>query len=378
MAGDPEAVLERHEAALASLRASLLDIEATPSYLMLIGDEVGPQTQAKVGSVADDAASLWPMVDAAGGALTHVREYLDTNGLRGRHRDEVIRLLSERWVSYHGGTGRLAIGELLAGLRTTFDELQRWVTEINDLWLAVIPRIDAARSTLNRLQSEVDELGVPEPLVGRARALADDLERRLVEDPLGVVAGDGPHLDAQVEAAASQVASLRAGRDSLDDDLRGTEELLASLRLLRARAEASASESRAKVGSVDGLVRVPTPAVIDGPGGLAERLDELFVERAGANWAQKRTLLDSWLTTARKLERQLERAVAANRAPLDRRDDLRGRLRAYQAKMAAVGKAEDMELAAIVDRAREQLYRAPADMDEASTAIDELARRLRS
>lgn len=376
LAGDPEAVLERHESALTSIRTGLLDIESSPSYLMLVGDEVGLETQAKAGSAAEGAADLWTLINAADGALAHVREYVTTNGTARRHRDEVARLLTDRWVSYEGSNRPVSIPDLVHDLRSRFDAIQRWVTEINDLWLSVLPRIDAARATLDRLQAEVDALDVPEPLIGRARALADDLERRLVEDPLGVVPGDGPQLDEQVAAAADQVASMRAGHDNLEADLGGTEQLLAALRVLRARAEAAASESEAKVAGADGLVRVPATTVLDGPGGLAERLDAVFHERA--NWAQRRALLDGWLTTARKLERQLERAEERNRRPLEIRDDLRGRLRAYQAKMAAVGRAEDMELAAVVDRARTELYRAPADLDAATAAIDELARRLRS
>lgn len=378
LAGDPEAVLERHESALAALRAGLVDLEASPSYLMLVGDEVGPETVSKIGGATDGAAQLWPLINAADSALTHVRDYVRTNGTKGRHRPELVRLLRDRWISYEGSPDRLAIGEVLQRFRSNYDEIRKWVTQINDLWLALLPRIDAARTTLVRLQAEVDELGVPEPLIGRARALAEDLEQRLVSDPLGVVPGDGPQLDAQVAEAANQVASMRAGHDNLDVDLQATEQLLANLRLLRARAEAGASESQAKVVDPEGLVRVPTAELLDGPNGLAERLDSLFGAGDGATWAQRRTLLDSWLNTARKLERQLLRAEEANRAPLVRRDELRGRLKAYQAKMAAVGRAEDLELATIIDKARSELFTAPTDIDAAATAIDELARRLRT
>lgn len=378
MAGDPEAVLERHESALAALRESLVELEATPSYLMLTNDEVGEETKAKVGKATEGAAELWPLIDAADSALTHIRSYVDANGARGRHRTELSRLLGEPWITLEGEPGPVTIAEALHRFRTRYDAIRLWVTRINDLWLAILPRIDAARATLARLDADVEQLGVPEPLVGRARALAEDLEHRLVADPLGVVEGDGPQLDAQVAAAADQVASLRAGRDNLEDDLRSTEQLLASLRVLRARAEAAASESEAKVVDPGELVRVPGPDVLDGANGLADRLDEIFSLGDRANWTHRRTLLDSWLGTARKLEKQLERAEEANRRPLGRREELRGRLRAYQAKMSAVGRAEDLELSALIDRVRSELFSAPTDLDRATEAIEQLARRLRS
>lgn len=371
-------MLGRHESALAGLRSALVDLEASPSYLMLTGDELGAETRAEVGSAVDGATSLWPLIEAADGALTHVRRYVDANGAKGEHRREVARLLTERWVTVEGFDAPLAIVEVLGRFRADYDSIRERVTEINDLWLAILPRIDAARSTLARLEAEIADLGVPEPLIGRARALAEDLERRLVSDPLSVVEADGPQLDAQVAAAADQVAALRSGHDNLEDDLRSTEPLLASLRVLRARAQAAAGESRAKVHEPEGLIQVPTAAVIDGEAGLAARLDEVFALSGGGSWNRCRALLDSWLETARKLERQLVRAEAANREPLARRDELRGRLRAYQAKIAAMGKAEDLDLTAIADEARAELFTAPTDLGAAAARIEDLARRLRS
>jgi hypothetical protein len=271
----------------------------------------------------------------------------------------------------------LSVSEALDGFRRRFDAVRGWVSEVNALFLALLPRIDAARKTLTRLDAEVAALAVPEPLIGRARAMADDIERRLVEDPLALSPGDGAQLDASVSAAASQVAALRSGHDQLEADLGSTEALLASLRLLRAQAQAAASETEAKVVDAQGVVRVPSPALLDGPGGLADRLDDLVGQPSGT-WDQRRALLDAWLTTAGKLEKQLQRAEAANRAPLSRRDELRGLLRAYQAKVSAVGRAEDLELTALVDRARTELYTAPTDLARAAATIEELARRLRS
>jgi hypothetical protein len=393
-AADPIRALEHHEAALSGLRAGLVDLEASPSYLMLVNESPGGETERKVGGAGRDAADLWPLVNAAGAALDEVRTYLSVNGQRGQHRGELIRLLSEQWVPVEMGspprtaaagapsatvTGmRYSIGEILDLIRFRYDAIREWATQITDLWLTIIPRADAAKATLARLEAEVAQLGVLEPLIGRARALVNDLEERLVTDPLSVVPGDGDQLDAQVAAAAAQVATLRTGHDALEGDLAATEGLLASLRLLRSRAEAAAAEARSKVVDPGGLVRVPSPSVLDGASGLAARLDGLYTKTESGSWTQRRTLLDSWLSMARKLETQLERAERANREPLRRRDELRGRLRAYRAKIAAVGRAEDLELTAVADEARAVLFTAPADLERASATMDELARRLRS
>lgn len=388
--GDPLTVLERHETSLAGLRAGLVDLEASPSYLMLVGDEVGPSTQARVGAAPRQAADLWPLLHAVEAALGEMRSHVEANGSGGRQKAELTRLLGERWPADlrwpDGGSATtpatvpsmLSVAEALDVFRRRFDTIRAWVSEVNALFLDLLPRVDAARTTLARLDGEVQALGVPEPLIGRARAQADDIERRLVADPLALTTdGDGAQLDAAVAAAAAQVSTLRSGHDRLDADLGVAEELLAALRSLRARVQASASEAVAKVVDPGGVIRVPSTAVLDGPGGLADRLDDI-VRNADASWDQRRTLVDGWLSTARKLEAQLQRAETANRAPLARRDELRGLLRAYQAKISAVGRAEDLELTALADQARVDLYTAPTDLSRAAATIEELARRLRS
>lgn len=368
---------------MTGLRAAIVDLEASPSYLMLTGGDLGPVTAGKVGEAAARAERVWPALEAAAAAVEHVRQVVDEGGLRRGGGREVRDLLTERWVEMPSSMGlptaeRASIGELLDRVRRGYDELGPLVSEVESLWQAVLPRIDAARTTLARLGGEMDALGLPEPLITRAQALADDLADRLVTDPLAVVQGDGDQLDEAVAAAAKQVASLLTSHASLDADLAGTEEQLARLRLLRNRAAAAGDRARAKIADPEGLVRVPSSSVLDGPKGLGERLDDLLAAGSDAAWNQRRSLLDRWLGTAGQLERQLERALDANQAPLDGRDELRGRLTAYQAKIAAVGRAEDLALTDLVDVARQELYTAPTDLAVAAATIDDLAGRLRS
>ena len=103
---------------------------------------------------------------------------------------------------------------------------------------------------------------------------------------------------------------------------------------------------------------------------LARRLDH-------AQWTQQRAVLDSWLNKASRLEHQLVEAEARNRRPLDRRAELRGRLQAFQAKMAATGHAETPAAMSQADDAWAELYTAPTDLAKAEAAIAELAAELR-
>ncbi len=362
------------------MRANLVDLEASPSYLMLKDAEPGTETRRKFSDEIEAGKDLWTVVEAADAQLRTARVHADEKGSAAHQEAELRRLLTEKWFAISFADGRtvsMSVNQTLGEIRNRLAGVSEAVSAVEDLWTGLMPRIDSARDTLIRLEGEAQALGVTEPLIGRAKAKVEDLAERLLSDPLSVVSADGPQLDRDVAEAAKQMARLRTGHDNLDKDLNGTEERLASLRVIRARAEAAFVEASTKIDSVTGLVRTPSAAIIDGPDGLAAKLDGLFDDAGSTAWTQKRSLLDIWLTTVKKLEAQLIRAETANRAPLERRDELRGRLQAYKAKIAAAGKAEDMDFSEIVDRARSELFTSPTDLSVADAAIAELAARLR-
>jgi hypothetical protein len=69
-------------------------------------------------------------------------------------------------------------------------------------------------------------------------------------------------------------------------------------------------------------------------------------------------------------------ALAANRLPLDTRQELRGRLDALSAKALAKGKVEDAILADLAIRARQVLYTSPTALDLAMNLVESYEQRL--
>ncbi len=382
--------LERLATAVTGLRAGIVELEQLPSYLMLGDAEPGTATASEYATAVFQARDFWPLLDVLTERIDAARRLAERHGLtpdagHPRRVEELNSLLAEPLnVTLTEGTRTLPTAAALGLLHQRYDAVHHGVNRIDRAWLDVLPRVEAARETADRLQAEADALGVVEPLIGRVRSRAEDLAERLLTDPISVGEGEGRDLDRLVADAARQMAVLRTGHDNLGEDLQRTEEVLASLRVLRTRAAAAAAEARHKIVDPKDLVTVPSRTIIDGSGGLAERLDDLLAStRAGggatqpSTWTQQRTLLDQWLTMAERLERQLVEADSRNRRDLDRRDELRGRLQAFQAKMAATGRAESPEAMDLAEGAWTELYTAPSDLDAAEAAIVQLADELR-
>ncbi|HEU5157476.1 MAG TPA: hypothetical protein VFU43_10810 [Streptosporangiaceae bacterium] len=101
---------------------------------------------------------------------------------------------------------------------------------------------------------------------------------------------------------------------------------------------------------------------------LTERLATLRELRGKSRWTE---LLDELTELEKAVDAAAEQAQAVHRAvvePLDRRDELRGRLGAYQAMAGKHGHAEDPELDELYRRAYDLLWTAPCDLVEAEAA----------
>ncbi len=376
--------LRGFRAAIGHLFDGLTELEESPSYLMLA--DLAPGTETAVGyrALGVTLADLRRAMDAITSQLDRV-EMLAASSER-----EALRALSSPFdlgLSSGGSAAsarQVVLASAIGVVRTKLDAVADFVARIDRIWLANLSRLEAAGATLDRLDGEVANLGIVEPLLGRTRDRVDRLKDLLMSDPLAAEANIGAEIDRLVSDAARHVSAARAGRDNLDSDLAQTEVLLANLRVLRNRAEAALKESQAKIVGPANLVMVPTAAVLDGPGGLADQLDEVnaAMGRSHASsqpdWAVQRSRLDRWLGTARRLESQLLDAVDRNNAPMSRREELRGAFGAFEAKMAALGRAEDLQLTELVDEVWNELYTAPTDLDRAAEGLSNLAEELRS
>jgi len=262
--------------------------------------------------------------------------------------------------------------ELLAAMTKCFEAARDAVLAVGSAW-------DRVPAALDRIDAEAAALLAPGTLPAemaddmlRVRRELDELRPTADADPLGT--------DERLGRLAGRVAAVR---DRLAEDARDRERLgaaLADARGLLARVTAVAREAESvvaervlKVEADSPPVPPPDPADVTALGPWLDRLDAV---RDAGRVRAARIGLGKWTQAADGLLRQAEAARDAARAVLDRRRDLRGLFGALRAKAAAVGRADDPELAAPANQADELLRRRPTPLVAAERLVAEYQRRL--
>jgi hypothetical protein len=262
------------------------------------------------------------------------------------------------------GGGRCSAEQMLDWSSADAGEARRLVATVAQAWDPVVPRLTSANATLRACADLLDELGAPpEAGLTDARRELARLTDAVAKDPLSVALEPVAALEAAVASVRAGAEHLRDFRADAEGRLDEARDLLADAR----RAEEDAREAHAVV--LDKITRadVPEPAAL--PGDLAGELDQaVTLARAGA-WREVGDALERWRVRATLARDEARRVAAANRAPIALRDELRGRLSAYQAKAQRLRLLEDPGLAALHARAHRVLFTAPTDLDEAADLL---------
>jgi hypothetical protein len=254
--------------------------------------------------------------------------------------------------------------ELLNLMSQSFDQVKAVVAATGEAWSVLLPRLEQDESSLGeieKLAASFGETHVPE-LAG-ARGRIDDLSTRLANDPLSIDVSVLVPLETALAAVKRDLEELGRLRADLAPRLDQARERLARLHRTMAEARAAHEDVVAKIASSS----APPPLAPDPD--LVRRLDRITALGAGNEWRAARHELAEWTTRTDDMIGQAERVLAANRAPIDERAELRGRLEAYRAKANSLGRAEDAALAAQYDRAHDVLYTAPTDLASAAELV---------
>jgi len=385
-----DALLQRYSAAESRIGANLHELDHHSTYQILRTGDLKGRTAAELGPALKKADGLWSDFGELQSILARARAVRSDGRMRAQDRRDLKHLLtgpsiltttdmvplSQRGLTQAAESEqRLTVEQLLSRMRLAYLPIRDGIASVEDRLRNILPRLSAAETTIREVKKQADILGVREPELSEAERQLTRLRDWAMDDPMAIPQNAGDELERHVRLAAGRVAQTKKGHDQLHGDLGAMAGLVAEVRTLRARAAAAREEALETITSPTGLVQVPPAAAIDGPKGLAEASASV-VEDSNQPWQVQRQQVDAWLLRARRLRDQLRRAEAVNRTALNKRDELRGLLTAYRAKMAGVGRAEDLVLSEITDEAHDELFTTPTDLARAEKLIGEIANSL--
>jgi hypothetical protein len=390
-----DAAIERRAQERSGVSGGLLELDDHPGRRLLDGAQLTGQTARAWAEASAELAGLWTVFEAYQQVLDRVSVL--RGGPRTRLGDRELAALADLLTGRSVALPRqavpferrglldpastqdlLTLDEAVESMTRTYDRVKKVAVDAEAAWNRLLEPLDRLQARARAARASAEEVGAgADPVFGRLASIesqTSDLRRRALSDPLGMVAdagaGGGSGTPARVAGMLADLAAVQseldqalAARTEFDKRVAGIEEVI----VLIARAEAEAEEVRARV--LKKIAEPGLPPASAAAAHLRTKVAELQRERSGQSW----TLLGRNLTALEKNSRVIlenaQKRVGQVRAPLDRRDELRGLLEAYRARAARHGVSETPALAAAHGLARDLLWSAPCDLAGAEAAV---------
>ena len=262
---------------------------------------------------------------------------------------------------------RLTLEELLAPMMRAFVQARDSVLAVDRAWQEIAVRVARAEEQIQQLGARAQSAGcVP----GSAAALAltstsvvlAQSNEQLRVDPLGAMT----HFHSQVEPSFARLRDLVEAAERAHRELQRAHDVLEGLTAVHREALDASAEAKAKIASSKPL---PQPVAEEKLIRLRDwlgQLDRRWLEGAQATAAAG---LRNWHDAACVLGKEETAARDLNRAAVEARRELRGRLEALKAKARAMGVAERASIAAIANEAESVLENKPTDMERAAAGV---------
>lgn len=371
--------LKRLRGACEAIGSNLLEIELDSNRQLLDATALEGETATRWAEASATLAQLWQWHALLEGLLGRAGELRGSRPrLSGGKVQQLSDLLSGASIELAGehiplGERQLLGGselrctadELLQRAETAFDQAKIVLAAVGDAWGSQLERLGALHTAVEECTVLARELGegVPQQL-DRARARLRKLSEALAKDPLSVQAEDVSAIERSVDGVREDLQGLDRVRSEFDELLADARRLLGDLRRVATQGREAHAQARVKVTALE----LPVPLSADDA--LERQLQDVEKIAGHGAWREARAVLEQWTRRARRLLERAELIVRENRAPIERRNELRGLLDACQAKALALGLIEDLELSGMFDEARKSLYTAPTDLVQASELVD--------
>jgi hypothetical protein len=386
-------VMTREQAAVAaaaataerdSIQTNLLELDGSFGKQMLAGAVLTGESKRRWEAAAADLAALWEtfttyaaVVDQAAGLLAGARRSSDrelaqiTTLLTGASVEVTRSVPLARRDLTETGRSRLSLAAAVREMRRSFDGVGDVVAGAESVWNETADGLSEVGAELDAAKKQLGDTGDDEAAAALAAA-RDELGRLrdlLNADPLALWQGGSVdtarlgRLRKQAAAAAARAAEIARVRADAQRRIAAAAAAVSAASAAFADAVAARDRAAARIAAAE-LPPPPAEAV-----GLDVRLAALDKLKAAGRWGRLAEELDTIEAQAAAAGQRCRDTQQAAAALLDRRNELRGLLDAYQIKAARLGAAEDSELSRLYDQAHELLWTAPCDLAAAAAAV---------
>lgn len=267
----------------------------------------------------------------------------------------------------------ITLDALLAQMSQNFAAVKDAVVMLEAAWNRLDQTLMTADKEADALQSQAETLGISlQAELTTVRRDIAGLREQAKTDPLGAGSDFAASLTAQLGQIGAALQAVQQQRDRLDLGLRQAHTLLSELDQLEKSYQKLQAECRDKIA---GFAAASPALPTDFTGWLAR----VETARQRQQWKPAQVGLERWLEGANMARTEFAACCGAASAALARREELRGLLRALQAKAgakAAHGAALDPALAGLARQAEKLLHGGPTPLDQAAALVTEYERRL--
>ncbi|MBF2063456.1 MAG: hypothetical protein IGS39_03340 [Calothrix sp. C42_A2020_038] len=266
--------------------------------------------------------------------------------------------------------------ELLQLMTSSFQAAKDVVVAVDEVWSHLEPSLLSIEAETLQLQHLAESLKVN--CSEEISALTQKIKQQRVSiesDPLGVNEEFIKSIQPQVSKLKAMLEQAKQQRESVRLGLLAAREHLFNLHEIHHQAEVTFDESLQKITDHSKLQNPITKEEIQALSLWLERLEIKFNEGL---FNPVRVGLENWTAKVKEYIATEKKACAANKAPLDLRAELRGRLDALTAKALARGCVEDTILQEIAQQAKQLLFTRPTPLDQAAELVSKYEKRLNS
>ena len=386
-----DAAIDRRAQERSGVSAGLLELDDHPGRRLLDGAKLSGVTAQAWEKASQELAGLWTVFEAYQKVLDRVAAM--RGGPKTRLGDRELAAMADLLTGRSVALPRqavpferrglldpastqdlLTLDEAVESMTRTYDVVKKVAVDAESAWNRLLEPLDELQAKARAARATADRVGLgADPVFGRLAAIetqTSDMRRQALSDPLGMVAGSGAGTPARVAQLLGELAGVQAeldqalaARTEFAQRLAAVEEVI----VLIARAESAPERVRAEVREKIAAPRLPPASAAAAH--LRTKVAELRRERTGQSWTLLGRNLSALEKNSRVVLENAQKRVGQVRAPLDRRDELRGLLEAYRARAARHGVSETPALAAAHRLARDLLWSAPCDLAGAEAAV---------